>query len=607
MLKLVSGLRHGLRIAIMLLANIGTAQAAPGQAMTLPSMTLANSSTLFHQVGTPYSDGSWQAPSAAGAAFLIYGPYNSLPAGGTSVTYTLLVDNNSADDYVVATIDVYDSTAQTRVVSSEITRKQFGGAFLYQDFSLAFVAVAAHLYEFRVQLAGTSYVRHLRTAVKIAPQCSGLATLKNTNYDAQPSLQACLNSLSSGTALALPPGKYTLYRQLQISKAVRIAPAGLDKAAAVCTATGDARCVDIRPIWNFLSVSGAAPWPNDPTHYYADGSVVMVNADDVSIRHIIINGDSDGRRRPSWVASKPYLTSELRGAAVNLLVYRSRFMLTKSAVINAVAIANIQVLYRNDAPSNDVSITDSYVGYGGSRYPGYNDFSDGLFVAQSMRLTARNLYFTGNTDYHFILGGCVNCTIDGITIVDTSAIYEPYSLSHAGIGIHYWPAGGPGYALGSDGNFTGTTFKNVGITFQGGQGIGVDINSDLWLINATDKHEVRGFTLGAVNAPVAVANASIALRSGPTGGGTIANLKIYNPQLNRPAANPLVLTAIPDGPRSTYPGKKQSDCNVWTSYTIRPIVLHVGSWLTYPELTDQTTFGNVMYIDSRFSGCVPNY
>lgn len=112
----------------------------------------AEGSVLGHAVGRASGDG-WQANASLDTAgHMVYGPYDpNVPVGNRKVTYRLKVDNNSLDNAVVATIDVWDATAGTVVAQSNITRQQFASANQYQDFNLTFNQTTLnHRLEFRV-------------------------------------------------------------------------------------------------------------------------------------------------------------------------------------------------------------------------------------------------------------------------------------------------------------------------------------------------------------------------------------------------------------------------------------------------------------------------
>ncbi|UJS22401.1 MAG: VCBS repeat-containing protein [Candidatus Brocadia sp.] len=91
--------------------------------------------------------------------YLTYGPYiNVLPEGKYAVHFTLFVDNNSADNLVVASIDVYDSTVDKILDIKHIRRKEFDAPFTEKIFSLYYQQLAGHTIEFRTYFHRTSYL-----------------------------------------------------------------------------------------------------------------------------------------------------------------------------------------------------------------------------------------------------------------------------------------------------------------------------------------------------------------------------------------------------------------------------------------------------------------
>lgn len=110
------------------------------------------SSPFSHGVGRAENDG-WSANTTQdNQGHMLYGPYDTtLPTGSLSATFKMWVDNNTVDNNVVATIDVWDATNGTSLASRDITRQQFTGTTTWQDFSVPFTnAAAGHALEFRV-------------------------------------------------------------------------------------------------------------------------------------------------------------------------------------------------------------------------------------------------------------------------------------------------------------------------------------------------------------------------------------------------------------------------------------------------------------------------
>ena len=148
----------------------------------LPSFPATNQTVdLFYLNGsnTPYSETrTWQAedmPSNTGRAteggrlcqtgidnagtHMVYGPYVSdLPSGEYTAVFRMKVDNNTADDNKIVTIDVRDNNNGETLATQDITRKQFSVAGDYVEFSLDFThGHEGHALETRVYWYGASY------------------------------------------------------------------------------------------------------------------------------------------------------------------------------------------------------------------------------------------------------------------------------------------------------------------------------------------------------------------------------------------------------------------------------------------------------------------
>ncbi|KHD87490.1 MAG: hypothetical protein OM95_14050 [Bdellovibrio sp. ArHS] len=116
---------------------------------------------LNHQIG--YLDGlGWAVNTASNPrkGYLSYGPYKSFPATVSSVDFYLMVDNNSADNAVVASLDVHDATAGQILGKKDITRKEFLAPRQYQKFSVpvSLQGRENHLLEARTYSHGVSYL-----------------------------------------------------------------------------------------------------------------------------------------------------------------------------------------------------------------------------------------------------------------------------------------------------------------------------------------------------------------------------------------------------------------------------------------------------------------
>jgi hypothetical protein len=116
-----------------------------------------------HQVGRLEIDG-WSADTNLDpAGFMAFGPYISLSPGAFQADFRLLVDNNNADNLVVARIEARDSTANQILAQRDLRRTDFTSAATYQDFALPLSSAGnGHRIEFRTYWHDRSYVRQDR-------------------------------------------------------------------------------------------------------------------------------------------------------------------------------------------------------------------------------------------------------------------------------------------------------------------------------------------------------------------------------------------------------------------------------------------------------------
>jgi hypothetical protein len=132
-----------------------------------PVLTFQAESDFYHQVGRPDGDGWSVNVSDSPKRYMGYGPYTTaVPSGNRTATFRLLLDNVSADNNLILTVDVFNSTTGAVLARRDIRRSEFARAFSYQDFSLAFTAPAGHTLEFRTFWHGSSYVRQDKVVIQ---------------------------------------------------------------------------------------------------------------------------------------------------------------------------------------------------------------------------------------------------------------------------------------------------------------------------------------------------------------------------------------------------------------------------------------------------------
>jgi hypothetical protein len=141
-----------------------------GAGPTVHGQTL-EAETLAHAIGHLDTDG-WAASTAGDVAgHLVYGPYATDWGGGSAqVAFHLLVDNNTAANDVVVTIEVNDATAD-RILSSRLVRRhEFRAAHQYQRFTIDvdLTGRAGHRMETRVFWHDVSFVKLDKVVLDLA-------------------------------------------------------------------------------------------------------------------------------------------------------------------------------------------------------------------------------------------------------------------------------------------------------------------------------------------------------------------------------------------------------------------------------------------------------
>ncbi|WP_233261526.1 GxGYxYP domain-containing protein [Vitiosangium sp. GDMCC 1.1324] len=114
--------------------------------------------------GTGHLDGNgWLAQTSIDTPnqFLVYGPYaTNIPTGNNTAFFNLLIDNNTANNDVMVTVDVRDNTTGTVLAQRDITRTEFKSPSTFIGFDLPFNnPVAGHGLEFRVYWYGRAYIK----------------------------------------------------------------------------------------------------------------------------------------------------------------------------------------------------------------------------------------------------------------------------------------------------------------------------------------------------------------------------------------------------------------------------------------------------------------
>jgi hypothetical protein len=98
--------------------------------------------------------------------FLVYGQYvKGYPAKALKAYFSVFIDNNSADDLTIMSLDCYDSFQKKLLARTKISRRDFPTANDWSLFSLKFRPVKESILEFRIYYHGNAYLAADKIAV----------------------------------------------------------------------------------------------------------------------------------------------------------------------------------------------------------------------------------------------------------------------------------------------------------------------------------------------------------------------------------------------------------------------------------------------------------
>lgn len=117
----------------------------------------AESASIYHQIGRADGLGWSVVVTDPPGQFLAFGPYAAVPGGAYRVTWSLMVDNVTADNNRIVTVDVFDAQRGVLIASRDVLRLEFAAAWTYQDISLDVQIPASTAVEYRVRWHGGSY------------------------------------------------------------------------------------------------------------------------------------------------------------------------------------------------------------------------------------------------------------------------------------------------------------------------------------------------------------------------------------------------------------------------------------------------------------------
>lgn len=122
----------------------------------------ATGSLIRHNTGRLDGDG-WLAQVNIDEPFhhMVYGPYaTDIPVGEHRAFFDMIIDNNTADNNIMVTVDVRDHDTGEVLATRDIRRQDWTYTSNYERFYLPFTNEnAGHRLEFRVYWHGASYIK----------------------------------------------------------------------------------------------------------------------------------------------------------------------------------------------------------------------------------------------------------------------------------------------------------------------------------------------------------------------------------------------------------------------------------------------------------------
>jgi hypothetical protein len=151
--------------------DVGETAFVEGEIIVTPNnstlLTFQAESNLSHQIGRQDGDGWSVNVRDTPSRYMCYGPYTtSVPSGNRTATYRMLLDNVTADNNRILTLDVYNATTGVVLARRDVRRLEFSSAFTYQDFTLNFNAPSGNQLEFRTFWHGSSYAKQDKVTIR---------------------------------------------------------------------------------------------------------------------------------------------------------------------------------------------------------------------------------------------------------------------------------------------------------------------------------------------------------------------------------------------------------------------------------------------------------
>jgi len=303
--------------------------------------------------------------------------------------------------------------------------------------------------------------------------CSALLPYKDSLQDASSVLQKCINDAPANGVVEIPPGKYSIGKQIVISgKPITLKTQGKTEGMPRCSYENNHDCAE-------LSASTSL------TCAYL--GMLFVDAEGTKIQHIVLNGNREQR----W----SLLCSSVDHPGANAHILCSNCAFVKS--VSKYAASSSGLVMGRFGKTNIIVNDNAFVFNGYHRRDvNENRWADGLTFADGAYSTITNNLFIDNTDINFVLGGCAHCTIKNNQIMHTA---NPDSWSWGGMMVHSWPSA-------TSGDYTGTEISNNVIDCNPAKNceFGLLVGADRWYASMTFGGSVHDNTIKYAQKPLVV-------------------------------------------------------------------------------------------------------
>jgi hypothetical protein len=287
--------------------------------------------------------------------------------------------------------------------------------------------------------------------------CEDLPYYNNLPEDSSPVIQDCIDRTAAGAVLALPPGRYRVKHSIVVPSPINLGTRGRIESDPPCDVdNADSGCFEMIADPEFVTPSKA------------QAGLVWVSpaATRTTMDHLVFNGNNAARLQSEAATGCTGLTDNYYG--YNVTVAADGVRLLNSVSRNALCGTGMEI-----DGKNKLILTKNIFAYNGIH--GLTGlWADGLTVTDAVGSVISDNTFIDNTDVDFILGGCVDCTIQR-NLVEHSDRYE--SSSYVAMMLTVWAA--PAFPS-SSGDFTGADIAHNGIDCGPGKrcGFGLDIGID---------------------------------------------------------------------------------------------------------------------------------